>query len=157
MYKRAVGAGEDLRLINQTEREDEMSENVENYAGQEGSAGDHENVTEQCCEAAKPVGKYMGYEEEGHKLRSEIKAVGAKVKRYIKTSKNFTPRGDDSDRQNHGEMIANATLSYRHLEDAAMRIGKSIQAYNGGTSILDKMSVDEKKSVNQRPIAAEDH
>jgi hypothetical protein len=33
-----------------------------------------------------------------------------------------------------GEMIANAMLAYRHLEDARMRIGKVIQAFDGGAS-----------------------
>ena len=30
-----------------------------------------------------------------------------------------------------GEMMANITLAYRHLEDAKMRVGKVIQAYEG--------------------------
>jgi hypothetical protein len=37
-----------------------------------------------------------------------------------------------------GEMIANAMLAYRHLEDARMRLGKVIQAYDGGVSVYDK-------------------
>lgn len=45
----------------------------------------------------------------------------------------------DSDR---GEMIANVTLAYRHLEDAAMRIGKAIQAYEGGKSIYDNKDAE---------------
>lgn len=36
-----------------------------------------------------------------------------------------------------GEMIANVMLAYRHLEDASMRLGKAIQAYEGGVSIYD--------------------
>lgn len=38
----------------------------------------------------------------------------------------------------HDEMHANITLSYRHLEDAAMRLGKAIQAYDEGKSVYDK-------------------
>ena len=38
--------------------------------------------------------------------------------------------------QNKGEMIANITLAYRHLEDAAMRFGKAVQAAAGGESPL---------------------
>jgi len=34
-----------------------------------------------------------------------------------------------------GEMLANVTLAYRHLEDARMRLGKVIQAYDGGVSV----------------------
>lgn len=37
-----------------------------------------------------------------------------------------------------GEAIANLRLAYRHLEDARMRLGKSIQAMEGGVSIFDK-------------------
>ena len=37
-----------------------------------------------------------------------------------------------------GEMKANIMLSYRHLEDARMRLGKAIQASEGGVSIYDK-------------------
>lgn len=33
-----------------------------------------------------------------------------------------------------GEMHANLTLAYRHLEDARMRLGKVIQAFDGGES-----------------------
>lgn len=37
-----------------------------------------------------------------------------------------------------GEAIANIMLAYRHLEDARMRLGKVIQAVDGGVSIYDK-------------------
>lgn len=37
-----------------------------------------------------------------------------------------------------GEMKANIMLAYRHLEDARMRLGKAIQAYDGGVSVYDK-------------------
>ena len=36
------------------------------------------------------------------------------------------------------EARANMELVYRHLEDARMRLGKVIQAIDGGTSIYDK-------------------
>ncbi len=39
----------------------------------------------------------------------------------------------------NSEMLANITLAYRHLEDACMRLGKVIQAYNGGVSVYDKV------------------
>ena len=38
---------------------------------------------------------------------------------------------------NH-EAIANVMLAYRHLEDASMRLGKVIQALDGGVSVYDK-------------------
>jgi len=42
------------------------------------------------------------------------------------------------DKPDHEEMHANITLAYRHLEDAAMRLGKAIQAFDGGKSVYDK-------------------
>lgn len=46
---------------------------------------------------------------------------------------------------NRGEMIANAMLAYRHLEDARMRFGKIIQAHDGGASIYDAAPAPEQK------------
>lgn len=37
----------------------------------------------------------------------------------------------------YAEMKANIMLSFRHLEDARMRLGKAIQAFDGGTSVYD--------------------
>jgi hypothetical protein len=34
-----------------------------------------------------------------------------------------------------GESRANVMLAFRHLEDCRMRLGKAIQAYDGGTSV----------------------
>lgn len=36
------------------------------------------------------------------------------------------------------EVKANIMLAYRHVEDATMRLGKVLQALNGGVSIYDK-------------------
>lgn len=36
-----------------------------------------------------------------------------------------------------GETKANIMLAYRHLEDASMRLGKVIQAQDGGVSVYD--------------------
>jgi hypothetical protein len=36
------------------------------------------------------------------------------------------------------QMIANLTIAHRHLEDASMRIGKAIQAHDGGRSVYDR-------------------
>lgn len=41
------------------------------------------------------------------------------------------------------EAMSNVMLSYRHLEDARMRMGKCIQALDGGMSIYDKEEVAE--------------
>ena len=44
------------------------------------------------------------------------------------------------------EIWENITLAYRHLEDARMRIGKVLQAYNGGVSVYDKNQNQEVKT-----------
>lgn len=46
-------------------------------------------------------------------------------------------RAEQSAVGQHSEMHANLTLVYRHLEDARMRLGKVIQAYEGGVSCYD--------------------
>ena len=38
----------------------------------------------------------------------------------------------------HQEMIDNIVLAFRHLEDARMRLGKILQAHDGGTSCYDR-------------------
>jgi hypothetical protein len=43
--------------------------------------------------------------------------------------------------EDRGEMIANLMLTYRHLEDASMRLGKAIQAHDGGVSVYDRTTV----------------
>jgi hypothetical protein len=40
-----------------------------------------------------------------------------------------------------GEPVANVMLAYRHLEDASMRLGKAIQALDGGVSVYDRIQV----------------
>lgn len=64
-------------------------------------------------------------------IRKEIKNTAEVLKAYKTVIQ--CPEGADK-----GEVIANLTLAYRHLEDASMRIGKAIQAYDGGVSVYDK-------------------
>lgn len=42
--------------------------------------------------------------------------------------------GDEADRD-YDDMYDNVELAFRHLEDATMRLGKAIQAYDGGVSV----------------------
>ncbi len=77
-----------------------------------------------------------GYNE----VRRQIKDVAAELKKRADAAKEphvaraIPPRvGED-----RGEMIANLMLAFRHLEDASMRLGKAIQARDGGTSVYDK-------------------
>jgi hypothetical protein len=119
-----------------------MSENVENYAGQEDEAtrGCKTSLTE-----AEPV-RRMSFEEQGGYLRELIKDTGVKVKATIGYANNCVLPGDID----RGEMIANLTLAYRKLEDARMRVGKAMQAYQGGVSILDKIR-DERTGAKEAP------
>ncbi len=45
------------------------------------------------------------------------------------------PAADALSIEQYGEMIANLKLAFRHLEDAQMRFGKAIQAFDGGKSV----------------------
>lgn len=36
------------------------------------------------------------------------------------------------------EVVPNIMLAYRHLEDASMRLGKTLQALDGGVSVYDR-------------------
>lgn len=66
-------------------------------------------------------------------------AIGQMVSDLVKIETNIQtdhpPAGEDPE-QNVPEMVKNLELSYRHLEDAAMRMGKVIQASKGGVSAL---------------------
>lgn len=45
------------------------------------------------------------------------------------------------------ETIANIQLSYRHLEDAKMRLGKALQAFKGERSPYDEAPLPQKSPV----------
>lgn len=67
--------------------------------------------------------------------RNHIKALGEGVRRLMDAG---VFHGEQSAPGQHGEMKANIMLAYRHLEDARMRIGKALQAFDGGVSVYDK-------------------
>jgi len=73
--------------------------------------------------------------DECKQLRARIKGVYAEV---FKLMDHGDLRGEQSLPFQHSEMKANIMLTYRHLEDAAMRLGKVIQAADGGVSFYDK-------------------
>lgn len=73
--------------------------------------------------------------QQSNDLRAEILRVGNVVNAMHKHS---AFNGEQSSSGQHSEMHANITLAYRHLEDARMRLGKVIQAYEGGVSCYDK-------------------
>ncbi len=77
----------------------------------------------------------MTFEERCNKMRERI-GIDADMTIRLKASSAFKVQETYSGQ--HGEMIANIMLAYRHLEDARMRVGKILQAAGDGVSILDK-------------------
>lgn len=72
------------------------------------------------------------FDEECFGPRAALKGIGEQVKALMKhpvfTSGWYLTTDD------FGEMKANIMLAYRHIEDARMRLGKAVQAFDGGTS-----------------------
>lgn len=66
--------------------------------------------------------------------RKGIKAIAQGVKGFhlAVSGLEAVPGGDQ------GEVAANISLAYRHLEDASQRLGKAIQAADGGVSVYDR-------------------
>ncbi len=75
-------------------------------------------------------------------VRSQIKTIGSTVL-ILKKSLIENPM---EDKELNGEAIANAVLAFRHLEDSAMRLGKVLQALNGGVSQYDNSGVLGQKT-----------
>jgi hypothetical protein len=74
-------------------------------------------------------------------LRQEIKALAKKIKNL----KESRQSGEPEKLEDIGEVIANLMLSYRHLEDASMRLGKVLQARAGGISTYDSNVVGDPR------------
>lgn len=68
-------------------------------------------------------------------VRGEIERLKAVVK-GLKEHGCF--KDENKVGEDRSEMKANIMLVYRHLEDARMRLGKVVQAYDGGTSVYPK-------------------
>ena len=68
-------------------------------------------------------------------FRQKIKDLGEEVLR-LKHAPGFLEKASYPNQ--HSEMLANIMLTYRHLEDARMRLGKVLQAADDGVSIFDK-------------------
>lgn len=79
--------------------------------------------------------------------RINTKKLGEELKSIIE----FAKRHPEINGVDKGEMIANATLAYRHCEDVALRLGKAIQAFEGGKNIYD--SNDAKRVAENGPVA----
>lgn len=66
-------------------------------------------------------------------MRGDIELVKSKVKNW-QGHPALEPVDPNPLFEHQEEMKANLTLAYRHLEDARMRLGKAVQAYDGGKS-----------------------
>jgi hypothetical protein len=75
-----------------------------------------------------------------NQLREESLLIERKTRELKRHFSNIPP---DPDRLiDLGEMLANATLAIRHFEDARMRLGKVIQAFDGGVSVYDSRTTE---------------
>lgn len=67
-------------------------------------------------------------------VRKAIKKEG----KFLMDLKDAVMNSTLPENADRGEVLANITLTYRHLEDASMRLGKVLQAFDGGVSVYDK-------------------
>jgi hypothetical protein len=70
---------------------------------------------------------------DSNRIRAAIKLVADEVNR-LRSKSSALARTDGID----GDVPANIALAYRHLEDASMRLGKALQALDGGVSVYDR-------------------
>ena len=93
---------------------------------------------------------------QGHDGGVEPNDIKLRCERLRGTVKNMAKytldlKGDPhfkADNPSNSEMLANIMLAYRHLEDARMRLGKVIQAYDGGVSCYDKAFKSQDNFIN---------
>lgn len=76
----------------------------------------------------------LPFRDVANELRAKILLTGNDVRSLM----NHAELSQLSDGASPGEAKANIMLAYRHLEDARMRLGKALQAMDGGTSIYDR-------------------
>lgn len=109
---------------------------------------EEENMDGQCPteEALKgsEENPYADLNEFADDLRKALKKCGADVM-FAKNVYQDTGQSPVKEGEDFGEVLANLTLAYRHIEDAAMRLGKVKQALNGGENIYDKNTVGDPR------------
>lgn len=71
-------------------------------------------------------------------MRGDIELVKSKVKNWLDHPALETTGISTEPLTRDGEMTANLMLAYRALEDSRMRLGKAVQAYDGGKSCYPK-------------------
>jgi len=69
-------------------------------------------------------------------VRKAIKKEG----KFLMDLKETVMNSTLSQNADRSEVIANIVLTYRHLEDASMRLGKVLQAFDGGVSVYDNVT-----------------
>jgi hypothetical protein len=77
------------------------------------------------------------FDQLAREMRSHIQELAHHVQDLHNHSGTYTQDPAYPGRD-HTEIHDNITLAYRHLEDARMRLGKAIQAFDGGVSVYDK-------------------
>jgi len=93
-----------------------------------------EAKNEQAPQTEAEIMKPVDFKEGCFGMRADIELVKSKCKNWLSHPElrglpmNINPFGQKD------EMMDNLVLAYRHLEDARMRIGKALQAYDGGKS-----------------------
>jgi hypothetical protein len=87
------------------------------------------------------------FEDAVNDMRQSIKMTASYVDQVKKTHDKMAV----GEKENRGEVMANLTLCYRHLEDASMRLGKVLQHRNGGVSIYDKNVVGSPNETIDLP------
>jgi hypothetical protein len=78
-----------------------------------------------------------GLKESSYRHRKALLDIQHQVRTLVNHPD--TEGGDEpSPGANRSEAKANLMLAVRHIEDARMRLGKVVQAMDGGTSVYDK-------------------
>jgi len=72
------------------------------------------------------------FKEVAFQIRERLLPETENIKKLMKHP-DFQIEGSSADQ--YSEMKANIMLAYRHMEDCRMRLGKAIQAYDGGKSV----------------------
>ena len=83
------------------------------------------------------MGNEMSFKEVLDSFRKQLKELA----KYVKQTKEKRVNVDIDDKEDRSEVIENLMFTYRHLEDASMRIGKTLQALAGGVSTYDNTAV----------------
>jgi hypothetical protein len=79
----------------------------------------------------------MDFKEQCRQVRRQILAVAGDVRQLFGPVLAMAEDPTIDEEPDYDEMVANIELAYRHLEDARMRLGKALQAAEGGYSRYD--------------------